>query len=446
MSWEKSIEELRRRQGLARELGGPDKVKRQHDHGKLTIRERIEALIDPGSLHEIGALAGKASYDEQGEISQFTPSNFVFGQAEIDGRAVIVSGDDFTVRGGAADASILDKRLAAERMAFENRLPIVRLVDGSGGGGSVKTLEDQGYSPLPGNLQPFVWLAENLSAVPVVSIALGSVAGMGAAQVAASHYSLIVKGTAQMFVAGPPLVARAGETVTREALGGSAVHVKSGAIDDEVGSEEEAFQQTRKFLSYLPATVFDLPPRGPLTDDAGRREDWLIDAIPENRRKVYRMRPIVETLVDQQSFFEIGRQWGQSIITGLARLDGWPVLLMAGDPYHYGGGWTADTCQKVTRAVDLAETFHLPIVYLLDCPGFVIGSHAERQGTIRYGVRALTAIQQSTVPWCTVVVRRAFGVAGAANSPAHRIGHRYAWPSGDWGPLPLEGGVDVSRH
>jgi acetyl-CoA carboxylase carboxyltransferase component len=166
--------------------------------------------------------------------------------------------------------------------------------------------------------------------------------------------------------------------------------------------------------------------------------------VPRDRRKVYKMRPIIEAVVDRGSFFEMGRNFGRSIIAGLARLQGLPVMLLASDPFHYGGAWGAETCQKVVRMVDLAETFHLPVVYLMDCPGFMIGLEAERSATIRHGVRAMAALNQTTVPWCTVIVRNAFGVAGAAHQPAGRFSLRYAWLSAYWGSLPLEGGIEAA--
>ena len=166
--------------------------------------------------------------------------------------------------------------------------------------------------------------------------------------------------------------------------------------------------------------------------------------IPRDRRKVYRMRQIIDAVVDEGSFFEMGQMFGRSIVSGLARLDGLPVAILASDPYHYGGAWTADACAKVVRFVDLAETFHLPVVYLCDCPGFLIGLEAEKAATIRHGVRAMAAINQSSTPWCTVIVRNAFGVAGAAHAPAGRLVIRYAWLSGWWGSLPLEGGIEAA--
>jgi acetyl-CoA carboxylase carboxyltransferase component len=156
------------------------------------------------------------------------------------------------------------------------------------------------------------------------------------------------------------------------------------------------------------------------------------------------MRTIVEAIVDRGSFFEMSPLYGRAIITGLARVDGWPIAMMASDPFHYGGAWTADTCQKVERFIDLAQTFHVPVVYLVDCPGFLIGLDAEKTGTIKQGVRALAAMWQTTVPWCAVIVRNAFGVAGAAHRNGGRYCFRYAWPSGRWGSLPLEGGIEAA--
>jgi acetyl-CoA carboxylase carboxyltransferase component len=187
-----------------------------------------------------------------------------------------------------------------------------------------------------------------------------------------------------------------------------------------------------------------LPPTTPCDDDPERADEMLMNAIPRSRRQVYKMRPIIESVVDRGSFFEIGREFGRAVIGGLARLEGRAVLLLASDPYHYGGAWTADTCQKITRFVDLAETFHLPVVYLCDCPGFMIGANAERAATIRHGARAMAAIYQTTTPWCTVIVRNSFGVAGAAHQPAGRYTPRYAWLSGYWGSLPLEGGIEAA--
>jgi len=443
MSWEAEIAELRRREEMARRMGGPDKIRRQHDGGKLTVRERIDQLLDPGSFHEIGAIAGRAIYDDNGDLGDFSPTNFVFGRGRIDSRPVVVGGDDFTVRGGAADAAIWQKQVMAEQMALELRIPMIRLVDGTGGGGSVKSLDMDGrtYVPL---LPGWEHAVANLSTVPVVALALGSVAGLGAARAVSSHLSVMVEGISQMFIAGPPVVARTGVEMTKEELGGTDIHIRAGAVDLAVASEAEAFTAARRFLSYLPQSVHELPARTAPADDVNRRDDRLLSVIPRDRRRVYKTRDILAAVLDEGSFFEMGRMYGRSVITGLARLDGWPVAILASDPYHYGGGWTADAAHKITRFVDLAETFHLPVVHFVDIPGFLIGPEAEQTGTIRHGARALAAVYQASVPWCSIILRKAFGVAGAGHSNHTRLRYRYAWPSGDWGSLPLEGGIEAA--
>src|SRR5437588_12069735 len=283
MTWEPEVAELKRREELARKMGGPERVQRQKDAGRLTVRERIDLLLDPDSFEEWGALAGFSKYGPDAQLEEFTPANNVIGSGRIEGRKVVVSGDDFTVRGGAADASIHGKQVYAERMANELRMPIVRLVDGTGGGGSVKSLETMGRSYVPHN-PGWEWVVANLGAVPVVALALGSVAGLGAARVVSSHYSVMVRGTSQVFVAGPPVVARLGEHVDKEQLGGSHIHARNGVVDDEVDSEEGPFARTRAFLSFLPSSVHEPPPRGAIGDDPELREQWLIDAVPRDPR------------------------------------------------------------------------------------------------------------------------------------------------------------------
>ena len=447
MDWQDELDELRRREALAQKLGGEDKIERQHNGGRLTVRERINEILDPGSFQEIGGLAGAYSYDDEGNLTSHSPTNCVMGRGMVDGRAVVISGDDFTVRGGSADATIKEKAQYPEVMANELRLPIIRLIEGSGGGGSVKTIETKGRANLPGGYgssSGFNLLAENMATVPVVGLGLGSVAGLGAARLAASHYSVLVKDIGAMFVAGPPVVKHIGEDLDKQELGGHAIQPAAGGVDHAAESEEDAFECARRFLSYLPPSIHQLPPRGEQVDDVNRQDEKLDSIVPKNTRKVYRMRKIIDALVDQDSFFEMGKMFGRSIITGLARLDGWPVMLMASDPHFYGGAWTSDACDKIIRFVDMAETFHLPVIYLADCPGFLVGGEAERTGTIRHGVRAMTAINQSTVPWCTILVRNSFGVAGGAHRPVGRYSVRYAWYTARWGSLPLEGGIEAA--
>jgi len=443
MTWQAEVDELARRRVLAQELGGKDKVERHRNAGKLTVRERIAGVADPDSFREVGSITGFTQYGENGDLVSYMPSNVICGQAEIQGRKVFVTGDDFTVRGGASDGGLRDKFTFAETQACRWRMPLVRLVDGTGGGGSVKHLETIGHTYLP-DVPSFTEVMQALSVVPVVSLGLGSVAGMGAARVCASHYSMMVRGTSQLFAAGPPVVARTGQDVTKEELGGSSIHARNGTIDDEVATEQEGFERARRFLSYLPSSVYELPARTTPPLPAAERDEKLLSAVPREARKVYRMRPIIESVVDPESWFEMGHAWGKSVITGLARLDGWPVAVLASDPYHYGGAWTVDACRKAIRLVDLAQTFHLPVVHLVDIPGFLIGKEAEASGIMRHGTQALAAMRQSNVPWCAIMVRKAFGMAALAQRNGSPAFMRYAWPSAQWGSLPIAGGVQAA--
>ncbi len=291
----------------------------------------------------------------------------------------------------------------------------------------------------------FELTVENLSRVPVVAAALGPVAGLGAARVVASHFSVIVRDTAQLFVAGPPVVAAAmGEAPDKEALGGARTQTKAGAVDNEAADEDDALAQIRRFLSHLPGSVWEAPPVTSATDPADRREESLLSIVPRDSRQPYRAREILDAVLDRGSVFELGARFGRSLITALARLDGRPVGVLASDPSFAGGGMTADASEKLTRFVDLCDQFHLPVVNFVDQPGFVIGTAAERAGTIRRGTRALYASYQASVPWVSVLVRKVYGVAGAGHGNAAGLNLRYAWPSGDWGSLPIAGGLEAA--
>jgi acetyl-CoA carboxylase carboxyltransferase component len=443
MMWQPELDELRRRQQLAEQMGGPEKIRRQHEAGRLTVRERLAALLDDGSFHEIGALAGTAAYADDGELTSFTAANFVTGTGRIEGRKVVVGGDDFTIRGGAADAAIIGKQIYAEQFANQQRLPLVRLVEGTGGGGSVKMLEQMGHTYVPAN-PGWDYVVDNLSVVPVVAAGLGPVAGLGAARLCMAHLSILVEGTAQLFVAGPPVVkSGTGEAVDKERLGGSRVHGRNAAVDLIAASELEAFALIRRFLSYLPQSAYQRPPVTDCDDPAGRRDDALLSAVPRDRRQPYRIRDIMSAVFDAGSVMEVQR-YGGSTVTALATLAGHPVGVVAGDPYVAGGCLTVEGAEAVTRLADLCSTFHLPIVTFTDQPGLLIGTRAEQRATIRHGVRAISAVYQASVPAAEIIVRRVFGVGGAGITNRHKLVCRWAWPSADWGSLPVEGGIEAA--
>jgi acetyl-CoA carboxylase carboxyltransferase component len=442
--WDAELAELAHRHGLTEAMGGPERVRRQRDAGRLTVRERLDLFTDGGSWREVGRLAGQAEYGPTGVLERFTPTNIAIGRASVVGRPVVVAADDFTVRGGAADPVSMQKQVYAEQMAGELRVPLVRLLDGTGGGGTVTSLIEFGRTYVPHN-PGWDHVVANLGRIPVVAVALGPVAGLGAARLVTSHVAVMVRDTSQVFVAGPAVVeAGMGERLDKEGLGGWRVAERAGTVDLVAETEAGAAELVGAVLGYLPANAWHRPPRGPVADDPNRSDESLRDLVPRSRREPYDMRRLLSSILDGGSLLELSRRYAPSAITALGRLDGWPVAVLASDPRFYGGGMTADGADKVARFVDLADTFHLPVLHVVDQPGFVIGGAAERSGAIRHGARAIAAVYQSRVPWASVLVRRVFGVAGAAHRPHDRYSFRIAWPSGDWGSLPIEGGLEVA--
>ena len=440
--WTPEIEEIRGRREMAQAMGGPQKVARQRASGRLTVRERIERLADPGTFAEIGALTGFGDYDGAGRLVSVLPANFVAGTARIDGRPVMIGADDFTVRGGSGDAAIHAKQVFSEEYAGQMRLPVVRLLDGASGGGSVKMAQDAGYTYVPVNP---AWdaVVDNLSLVPVVALCLGPTVGLGAGRLVMSHLAVLVENLGQLFTAGPPVVrGGTGEDLTKEALGGADVHRRNGTIERFASSEEAAFGLARRFLSYLPGSVHALPPVLACDDPADRRDEALAAAIPRNPRAPYPLGPVVDAIFDRGSVLRYA-EYGGATVTALARLDGHPVGVIATDPFK-GTTMSAAGAMAVTRLADLCETFHLPMVSLTDQGGLSIGRVAEERGTIRFGARAIAAVYQARVPQAELIVRRVYGVGGAGIVNRHRAGRSWAWPSGDWGSLPVQGGVEAA--
>ena len=385
MSWERAIADIEYIRGLAEEMGGAERIARQHAGGRSTVRERIAAFLDPGSFVEAGPLVGAATYDEDGNLRSFTPGAYVMGLGEIGGRPIAIGGDDFTISGGSPHDVHKRPRDFIHPLAIQYGLPCVQLVEGVGH--SSKSDEASGHMGLPsGDLW---WqMVEMLQKVPVASAVLGAVAGWPAALAIMSHFTVMVKGQSQIFPSGPPVVRRAiGETLDKEALGGSQMHVhESGQIDNEAETEQEAFSQIKQFLSYLPNTTSDVAPRMDTGDRPDRRPEELLNIIPANRRQGYDARKLIRLVVDNGEFFEMRRHWAGAIITGFARLDGYSVGVIGSDPMKLAGAMDGNGADKYTHFVDLCDAFNLPVVIFLDMPGFMLGSAAERKATMRRGV------------------------------------------------------------
>jgi acetyl-CoA carboxylase carboxyltransferase component len=444
MSWEKEVREIQERADLARRMGGEERVARHHAAGKLTVRERVDQLVDPYTFRESGTLAGRAEYDGD-RLVEFTPSNFVMGRALINGRPVVVGGDDFTVRGGANDGAVGNKMGYSELLARELRVPLIRLVDGTGGGGSVKTIDDLGRTYVPA-LPGWEVAVQLLSEVPVVGAAMGSVAGLGAARVVASHFSLMIRGTSQVFVAGPPVVERGmGQRIPKEELGGSEIHAHgNGVVDNEVASEAEAFDQIRQFLSYLPSSVWEAPPHTEPDDKPNRREEGLISIIPRNRRMPYDVRKILEWVFDRESLFEIGRFQGRPLVTALGPPERLPRR-------RHGQRPEASRRRRRRRCLGKDDPLRRSLRHLSTSPSSTSSTIPASSSASKQKRKAPSASAPARFspcsrrhPWISIILRRVYGVAGAGHARQGGINLRYAWPSGDWGSLPIEGGVQAA--
>lgn len=443
MTWKPETDEIHKRRELAKRQGGETAIAAQHRKGRLTIRERIDALLDDGTFEESGKGAGEAEYDEDGNLIDFSPANYVLGFGKIDGRRVVVGGEDFTLKGGSPSAAGLRKSIYSEEVALKHRLPLIRLHEGAGG--SVGSPKSKSLSAPVYDAPRFKSVAEAMATVPVATGAMGAVAGMPAARLVAAHFSVMSKSTAQVLIAGPAVVQRAmGEKKDKNELGGAAVHTKNGTVDNASEDEPDALEQIRRFLSYLPSNIWELAPVAPCDDPVDRQEEALLEIVPRDRRRAFDMRKLLGMVLDEGSFFEMGKGYGRSQITGLARMNGQPVGVWANDGRHLAGSMTADGAHKARRFMELCNTFHLPILSFVDEPGFMIGSQAERESTIRHGTNAALTAAMSRVPWASIMIRRSFGVAQVAHyGPDAFV---LAWPSAETGPLPVEGGVAVAFH
>ena len=444
MSWEPELDELKLRYQMAKGRGGPEGVERQRRRGKLLVNERIDGLADPGSFREFMGLVGSGTYDDEGSIVAFTPKGSMDGFCKVDGRKIIVSAGDFTVRGGSGSGSSsgsLGRELSSNQRALQWRLPYVRMLDSAGG--SVRGFEEMGRTYLPdGNVSSTID-TDLLRVVPVVSALMGSVAGLPAVAACMSHFTLMVKGISQLFPGGPPVVRQAlGYDITKEDLGDERIHVhQSGSVDNLAETEEDAFRQIRQWLSYLPPNVYEMAPRVEPTDDPNRRDERLRRLVPRDPRRAYDGHKAIESIVDQGSFFEVAPFYGRARITGLARMNGYSVGIMANNPMFQGGSTDVAGGDKVIRLLQLCDMFHLPLITLADEPGFMVGLESEKRGIERAGARLVMATCESRMPWLTVVMGRVFGVAGQCQHRPTGMFQRYAWPSGRWGSMPIQGGT-----
>ncbi len=407
-SWAEHLEELRRRRRDAMAQGGAEAVARLHARGKLSARERLERLVDPGSFHELGLLAAGVVETPGRGRQTIAADGVVTGWAEIDGRKAFVVADDGGALGGAAGLVNIDKRFRLRRMAVEHGYPFVGLYEGS-----AIRFQDSMDAAVMSRVPAFREVVECAGAVPQVAALMG--ACFGRPPIDALLAELVVMPRATGFVgwSGPALVEGGlGERVELEQLAGAAVHAETTGLVDVVGeSEEECLATIRTFLGFMPSSAAELPPRAPSADDPGRACPEVLDVVPPNPRRPYDMRRVVAALIDGGRFFEYKAGFGRAILTGLARLDGRAVGIVASQPAHQGGVIDVDASLKARRFVAVCDAFHIPLVFLQDQPGFMVGVAAEAARAIYWCGGFLAAVERATVPKVTVILRKAHGAA-----------------------------------
>jgi acetyl-CoA carboxylase carboxyltransferase component len=434
-------EELRARRRRHMEMGGPDRVARQHADGKLTVRERVERLFDLGTFAELGLLAHHQSTSPQMQGKVTPADGVVCGVGRVDGRRVALVAYDFTVMAGSIGMVGELKATRVRELALRERIPIVWLIDSAGA-----RIQEAAGSMFARTGDLFREQVHMSGVVPQVAAMMGPGAAGTAYIPGLADFVPMVRGTSNMALGGPALVkAAVGEEVTAEDMGGSAVHTRvSGVADLEVGSDEECLEVVRRYLGFFPSSNLEPPPRVEATDPPDRRAEALYDLVPANPRRAYDMRSVIRELVDDGEFFPMKPDWAKNLVTGLARFDGRPAGVVASQPMHLGGALDVDAADKAARFVWLCDAFGIPLVFLMDCPGFLVGSKVEREGIIRHGAKMLFAVAEATVAKVTVVLRKGYGAGYyVMNGRAYEPDLIVAWPSAEISVMGPEGAVNI---
>jgi methylmalonyl-CoA decarboxylase subunit alpha len=435
------VEDLHARRTRARLGGGEEKVARQHEQGKLTARERIDRLVEPGTFTELGVQAG-IHYSVRGLEGKEAPADgVVTGYGKVDGRLVAVAAYDFTVMAGSMGMTGETKVARLRELALTKRLPMVWLLDSAGA-----RIQEAVGSLFAGSGHLFREEVVASGVIPQVAALMGPCAAGTAYIPGLADFVPMVKGRGSMALAGPHLVrAAVGEDVTQEELGGSRVHTrKSGVGDLEVADDDACLQSIRDYLSFMPSHNGEPPPRRPTADPADRGDEELLDVLPESNRKPYDMYDVIRRIVDDGVWFDLKPQWARTVITCLARFDGRPAGIVASQPRQLGGILDNDSADKAARFVNLCNAFGLPLVFLVDVPGFMVGTKVEAGGIIRHGAKMLHAVANATVPKVTIVLRKAYGAGYyVMNGRAYEPDLIAAWPTAEISVMGAEGAVEI---
>jgi len=440
MPAEDRLSELAKLKEQARLGGGQERIEAQHARGKLTARERLAILLDEDSFEEIGALVVHRGTEFGIDKQRFLGDAVVTGYGTIDGRPVFVFAQDFTVIGGSLSEAVAEKIVKVMDLAMKMGAPIIGIDDS--GGARIQ----EGVASLKGYGDIFLRNVLASGVIPQVSVIMGPCAGGAVYSPAITDFVFMVQGTSQMYITGPDVIrAVTGEEVSHEDLGGAVPHSpRRGVCHFAVEGEEACLAEVRRLLSFLPSNNMDDPPRREPDDDPRRTADDMMTVVPDDPMRPYDMHEVIERIVDNGDFLEVHAAWAQSIVVGFARMNGWPVGIVANNPLALAGVLDIDSSRKAARFVRFCDAFNIPIVTLADVPGYLPGTGQEYGGIITHGAKLIYAYSEATVPKVSVVVRKAYGGAYVVMGSKHLRGDiNYAWPSGEIAVMGPDGAVNI---
>ena len=434
------LEDLRERYAEARKGGGEERVERQHAAGKLTARERIEALLDPGSFHELDALVVHRSHDFGMERQRVAGDGVVTGHGRVDGRPVFLFAQDFTVFGGSLSETFAEKICKVMDLAMKVGAPVVGLNDS--GGARIQ----EGVVSLAGYADIFLRNTLASGVVPQISAIMGPCAGGAVYSPAITDFTVMVQDTAYMFITGPEVIREVThQDVTKEALGGAMTHNSvSGVAHFAAADDRDALALVRELLSYMPSNNQEDPPERPTDDPPDRTDEQLNSLVPDNPNQPYDITRVIGAVVDEGRFLEVHAHWAKNLVVGFARLGGTPVGVVANQPAVLAGVLDINASRKGARFVRFCDCFNIPLVTFEDVPGFLPGTDQEYGGIIAHGAKLLYAFAEATVPKLTVITRKAYGGAYCVMASKHiRTDFNFAWPSAEIAVMGPEGAVRI---
>jgi acetyl-CoA carboxylase carboxyltransferase component len=435
------VEDLHERREQARLGGGEERIARQHEQGKLTARERLALLVDEGTFTELG-IHGRPHFSQRAMEGREAPADGVLtGYGRVDGRLVAVAAYDFTVMAGSMGMTGEMKVTRLRELALTKRIPMLWLLDSAGA-----RIQEAAGSLFAGSGHLFREEVTMSGVVPQVAALMGPCAAGTAYIPGLADFVPMVKGRGSMALAGPHLTkAVTGEDVTQEELGGSRIHTRiSGVGDLELESDEDCIAAIKSYLSFFPQHCEEPPPRREPSDPVDRMDEELLDILPDSPRKPYDMYDVIGRIVDDGEWFDLKPRWARTIITCLARMGGRPVGIVANQPKHLGGILENDSADKAARFVNLCDAYGIPLLFLMDVPGFMVGTKVEQAGIIRHGAKMLYAVSRATVPKITVVIRKAYGAGYyVMNGRAYEPDLIVAWPSAEISVMGPEGAVNI---